>query len=343
MRRILLISLAFVVVAVGAAALAGAYVWRALERPYAGFEGELLFDYAEGTPTRALARQLQDAGVIESEYWFLAARALRPGVTLQAGEYQFTEPASVWDVYRKLADGRVYLRPLTVPEGLTRFEVAALVAGAGYGTVDEVTALTADPTPVKDLFPQAKTLEGCLLPETYFFARSASAASVIGAMVDGFRKAFEKAGQGKSTPLDPYQVLIMASLVEKETGVPTERPLVSSVYHNRLRDHMLLQCDPTIIYGLVLEDRYKGVLYEPEIRDPHPYNTYVHAGLPPGPIANPGKASLEAAFHPAESSFLYFVAEKRGAPQHVFSKNLAAHNKAVAQYRKTRAQEARSR
>jgi len=336
MRRFLWIFGGLAVVAVLVLAAAGALTLSALEEPYSGFEGELLFDYPEGTTTRELAVQLEGAGVIRSQYLFLVARALRPEAKLQAGEYRFVGSASVWEVYQKLAEGRVHLRPLTIREGLTRFETAEVIANAGYGSLEEALALTADPQPIRDLFPEAKSLEGVLFPETYLFPRNTDAGDVVDAMVAGFRKAFEAASKGKTTPLAPYEVVTMASLVEKETGVPSERGLVSSVFHNRLQRGMLLQCDPTIIYGMILEGRYNGRLLQPDIRNPHPYNTYVHPGLPPGPIANPGHGALEAAFKPAESDYLYFVAEVYGEPQHVFSKNLKAHNRAVAAYRKTR-------
>ena len=215
MRRYLLILLGLMAFAGIGAAIAFGLLLKALERPYAGFEGELLFDYAEGTPTRQLAEQLEQAGVVESQYLFLAARVLRADAVLQAGEYQFRGPASVWDVYQKLAEGRVYLRALTIPEGLTRFEVAALVAEAGYGSLEEALALTANPAPISDLFPGAQTLEGCLLPETYFFPRGATAATVVSAMTAGFRKAFEQAAANKTTTLEPYEALIMASLIER--------------------------------------------------------------------------------------------------------------------------------
>ncbi len=336
MRRFLWIFGGLAVAVVLVLATAGALTLSALEEPYSAFDEEVLFEYPEGTATRELAAQLESAGVIRSQYLFLAARALRPEANLQAGEYRFAGNASVWEVYQKFVEGRVHLRPITIPEGLTRFETAELIADAGYGTREEVLKLTADPALIRDLFPEAKSLEGVLFPETYLFPRNTSAQDVIEAMVAGFRKAFEAASKGKTTPLEPYEVVTMASLVEKETGVPSERGLVSSVYHNRLRRGMLMQCDPTIIYGMILEGRYKGRLFERDIRNPHPYNTYVHPGLPPGPIANPGRKSLEAAFAPEESDYLYFVAEIYGQPQHVFSKNLKAHNRAVAAYRKTR-------
>jgi UPF0755 protein len=336
MRCLGLILLAILIVGLAIAGAGGAYLMMALDEPHPLPSDDVVFDYPAGSSTRTLAAELEDAGVIRSQYLFLAARAMRPDAKLQAGEYQFKGAPSIWDVYEKLAGGRVYLRPITIPEGLTRFETAELIAKAGYGTPEETLALTADPKPILDLFPQAKSLEGVLFPETYSFPRDATAADVVKAMVAGFRKAYDEASQGKTTPLAPYDVVTMASLVEKETGVPDERPLVSSVYHNRLRIGMLMQCDPTIIYGLILDGRYKGTLLEPDIRDPHEYNTYVHPGLPPGPIANPGKGALKAAFQPAETKLLYFVAEVYGQPQHVFSTSLTEHNRAVKAYRKTR-------
>lgn len=336
MRCFFYVLLGFLLAAFLVAVAAGAFVLSALEEPFGRGAEETLFDYPEGTSTQELAAELEDAGLVRSKYLFLAARALRPHANLQAGEYLFTGSASVWDIYQKFADGRVYLRPITIPEGLTRFETAELIAEAGHGTLEEVLALTADPKPILDLFPQAKTLEGVLFPETYLFPRNTRAADVIEAMVAGFRKAYAETAPGKTTPLEAYDVVTMASLIEKETAVPGERPLVSSVYHNRLRIGMRMQCDPTIIYGLILDNRYDGKLLEQHIRDPHEYNTYVHAGLPPGPIANPGKGALAAAFRPAETKLLYFVAEVYGQPQHVFSKNLSDHNRAVAAYRKTR-------
>ncbi|MCB1019581.1 MAG: endolytic transglycosylase MltG [Acidobacteria bacterium] len=332
MKRILLVAAALFVVA-----LLGVAAWavNGMAPPDAQFAAPVVVDIPRGASSRDMAALLEEPGVIRSATHFMLARAWRSKDVLQAGEYEFTRPVSVWDAFDKLASGAVLLHTVTVPEGLTRFEIAKLVQEAGFGSADAFLTLTADPGPIRDLFPAAQSLEGCLYPETYSFPRNTEPKTVLDAMLRGFRNAFEQAKQGSDSKLAPYEALTMASLIEKETGVDDERPLVSSVYYNRIRIGMLLQCDPTIIYGLLLEDRYRGKIYESDIRDPHDYNTYVHAGLPPGPIANPGLASLKAAFHPADTNYLYFVAESAGKPGHIFSKNLQAHNQAVAQYRRT--------
>ena len=319
------------VLAVGA----GAWLVQGLAAPAGEFEAPVVLEIPRGASSREMARLLEERGVIRSETHFMLARAWRSQEVLQAGEYEFTQPATVWEAYDKLVAGEVVLYPLTVPEGLTRFEVSDVVALAGFGSKERFLELTADPTAIKDLFPDANSLEGCLYPETYNFPRSTPPDKVLEAMLRAFRSAFETARKDSPSTLNPYEALTLASLVEKETGVDEERPLVSSVFHNRLRLGMLLQCDPTIIYGLLVEGRYRGALYEAELRDPTPYNTYIHPGLPPGPIANPGLDSIEAAHRPADSNYLFFVVEAAGKSTHVFSENLAAHNQAVAQYRET--------
>ena len=319
----------------GCALLAAYWVASGLAAPSGQFSRPVVLEIPRGASSQEMARLLEENGVIRSARHFMLARAWRSDEVLQAGEYQFRQPVSVSDAYDKLVKGEVVLHAVTVPEGLTRYEIAKVVAEAGFAAEDEFLALTADPTPIQDLFPRAKSLEGCLFPETYNFPRSTGPDEVLQAMLRAFRGAFEQAARGSESALEPYEALTMASLIEKETGVVEERRLVSSVYYNRIRLGMLLQCDPTIIYGLLVEDRYRGKIYESDIRDPHPYNTYVHPGLPPGPIANPGLASLRAAFHPAKSDYLYFVAEAAGKPSHVFSKSLTAHNRAVSEYRRT--------
>jgi len=306
-----------------------------LKTPFRAFDEPLFLDIERGVPTAELAERLEKAGVIRSKHLFLAIRAVRRQVILMAGEYRFSEEATPWQVFDTFAKGRVFLRRLTIPEGLTRFETAELIAKSGYDPDGKFLALTEDPSPVRDLFPQAKTLEGFLFPETYSLPREADAEVLRDAMLAAFRKNFAEAGKGKTTPLEPFAVATLASMIEKETGVGGERDQVSAVFHNRLKRRMLMQCDPTIVYGLILEGRYRGKIYESDLPDPHPYNTYVHAGLPPGPIASPGRASLEAAFRPAESAYLYFVAASATGRGHVFSKTLTEHNKAVAAYRRS--------
>ncbi len=330
-RRIAIVVFVLVLLA----SIAGGVLAVHLKTPFRAFSEPVFVDIERGVPTLDLAERLERAGVIRSKHLFLAIRAFRREVVLMAGEYRFSEEATPWQVFDTLAKGRVFLRKLTIPEGLTRFETAELVAKSGYDPDGRFLALSEDPAPIKDLFPQAKTLEGFLFPETYSLPREAAAEFLRDAMVAAYRKNFAEAARAKTTPLEPFEVAILAAMVEKETGVGGERDQVSGVFHNRIKRRMLMQCDPTVIYGLILEGRYRGRLYEDDLPDPHPYNTYVHAGLPPGPIANPGRASLDAAFRPAESPYLYFVAASASGPGHVFSKTLAEHNRAVAAYRRS--------
>jgi UPF0755 protein len=276
---------------------------------------------------------LEELGIVRSRWLFLAARVLKPGAVLMAGEYRFAGPDTPAGILGRFVKGDVFLRPLTIPEGLTRFEVSSLVAAAGYAGEQEFLQLTADAAPMHDLFPEAASLEGFLFPETYYLAKTATGEQILAAMLANFRQAFAAASEGVKTGLSPYETLTLASLIEKESGVPSERPLISAVFHNRLQRGMLLQCDPTIIYGLILEDRYRGTILLRDLKDPHPYNTYVHGGLPPSPIANPGAESLRAAFAPADSDYIFFVAKPGGSGDHSFSATLREHNQAVARLR----------
>lgn len=333
MFRFIRRALAFLLVA---AAVAGAYLYSEINSPYGDFTEPVFFEYERGASGAETAATLEQLGVVRSRWLFVAARALNPGAVLLAGEYRFSAPDSPAEILSRFARGDVFLRPLTIPEGLTRFEVSSLVAAAGYADEDEFLRLTADPAPMHDLFPEATSLEGFLFPETYRLAKTATGEQILAAMLANFRQAFAAASEGVETDLSPYQTLTLASLIEKESGIPSERPLISAVFHNRLQRGMLLQCDPTIIYGLILEDRYRGTILLGDLKDPHPYNTYVHGGLPPGPIANPGAESLRAALAPADSQYIFFVANPGGGGDHSFSSTLTEHNQAVARLRAAR-------
>lgn len=303
--------------------------------PHHGFGEPATVIFEPGTSSRAMAAELESLGVIPSRWGFLALRGLRPRAKLKAGEYQFEQPVSAWRAFDKIAAGKVLFHAVTVPEGFNRFEVADAVAKTGLVSRDEFLKATENPARVAERFPEAETLEGFLFPETYYLTRPVTAEKVIGMMVTRFETVFAEVTAGATTDLQPYEIVKLASLVEKETSLPDEHGLVSSVFHNRLRHHMLLQCDPTVIYGLILRRRYRGDLSVSDLQDRHGYNTYVHAGLPPGPIANAGRGALEAAAKPAASDYLYFVAQSEGSEGHVFSKSLDDHNRAVAAYRKS--------
>lgn len=298
------------------------------------FPEPVIVEIVRGASSRQIAETLESRGVIESKWAFLWERIWNREVALMAGEYGFHRPLKASDAFEMLASGRVRLYPITIPEGLNRFEIAELVTKSGLVSGEEFLALTADPTPVKDLLAEAETLEGCLFPETYSLAKTSTAKDLVEAMITQFRRVLEAAHPQQTAKIELWQGVILASMIEKETGSQAERGLVSSVFHNRMRLGMLMQCDPTIIYGLVLEDRYRGRIYRADLSDPHPYNTYVHSGLPPGPIANPGRESIQAAFLPSESDYLYFVAKPGQQMGHVFSKNLRSHNRAVRQLRR---------
>ena len=304
--------------------------------PFHGFEEPVTIQIERGATSREIAEALEEAGVIRSRWLFLAVRGLRPRTVLMTGEYRFLRPLTVWQVFDKISRGQVEYHRLTIPEGLTKFEIADLVAGAGLSTREEFLAEAEQAHQIQGRFREAANLEGFLFPDTYYFTRDITAREFVQMMIDQFYRVFQDAALGNSVPLTPYEIVTLASLIEKETGIGGERPLVSSVFHNRLRENILLQCDPTVVYGLILENRFRGRIYRSDLQDKHPYNTYVHAGLPPGPIANPGRASLEAAVKPAESGYFFFVAEPLGTGKHVFSKTLQAHNRAVVEYRQGR-------
>jgi UPF0755 protein len=252
---------------------------------------------------------------------------------LKAGEYDFDQPASTLAVLRKLVRGDVSFEILTVPEGSNRFEIADLVAEHGFSTREEFLAATEDPQAVAALDPNATDLEGYLFPDSYRFPRHARPADIVRAMVRRFREIYTGLQSGE-TSRSTHEIVTIASLVETETWLDQERSVIAGVFYNRLRRGMALQADPTVSYAMLLAEGYSGQIRLSDLSFSSPYNTYVNKGLPAGPIANPGKASLEAAIRPADTEYLYFVASVAGG--HVFSRTLAEHNRAVEQYRNDR-------
>jgi UPF0755 protein len=306
--------------------------------PFKGYEGDEQFvDIPQGSGPTSIGRRLADAGVIRDTlgYRFEILRS-GAGRRLQAGEYRFDRPMTVSEVVAKIARGDVYLIPITFREGLTIREMAQTFESKGLGPAAEFSALAADAQPIRILDPAAKDLEGYLFPDTYAMTRHTTAAQLIPRMVAGFEKALtpeiRSAADGRG--LSVRQLVTLASIVEKETGKPEERPLVAAVYSNRLKIGMALQCDPTVIYALQRANKYDGNLTRENMQIDSPYNTYRYPGLPPGPIANPGRASLEAAARPADVPYLYFVA--RGDGSHAFASTLEEHNRNVDQYQRHR-------
>ena len=252
---------------------------------------------------------------------------------IRAGEYELTSDLSPWKVLVHLRKGRVVLHKVTIPEGLRSEEVADIVSEKFSISRERFAELLKDPEWIRTLGLNAPSLEGYLLPETYSFPKNMTEEQILGKMVQEMLDFFddEKRKRAETLGMNVHQVLTLASIIEKEMAVESEAPLISSVYHNRLRKKMLLQSDPTVIYGI--ED-FDGDIRWKDLKQDSPYNTYVRPGLPPTPIANPGKVAIEAALYPEESNYLYFVS--RNDKTHLFSKNLSDHNRAVNQYQRRR-------
>jgi UPF0755 protein len=339
MRRLLWIAGVLLV----GLALVGGWVWASLYLPYQGFaEPGVYVDVPHGASRRTIAGLLASQGVVRNRWVFEALTRRRALRTLQAGEYFFDHPATAFDVFDAIAGGRVFVRELVIPEGDSMFDIADLVAREGFTSRDGFLAAARDPKAIRDIAPNAVSLEGFLFPATYGFPRHPTGQEMVEAMVKRFRQEWAAISTQPSDPLEQSleQTLTLASLVERETPKPDERPLVAGVFANRLRQGVPLQCDPTVVYALELAGQYSGTLEASEIPFDSPYNTYRHKGLPPGPIANPGEASLRAAMSPEKTDYLYFVADTEGG--HFFSKTLAEHNRNVAKYRLRLAAERRN-
>ncbi len=312
-------------------ALGSGAAYFSLSRPYQSFQKPVILDFPRGTSTAAMAEDLAEAGVIRYRWQFLAARALYPHARLQAGEYQFVEPASVLKIYSRIARGDVFFYELAVPEGSNIFDIAASLDRFDFLKGADFLRAARDPAMIHDLAPRAPTLEGYLFPSTYRITRRTTVQQICQMMTDLFRKHWREFSKPDS--IDVNELVTLASLVEKETAVAAERPLVAAVFENRLRRGMALDCDPTTIYASMLDQRYQGAIYRSDLASPNQYNTYRHAGLPPGPIANPGLGALLAAMQPAQTDLLYFVAKADGSGSHQFSNTIDEHNRAVQQYR----------
>jgi UPF0755 protein len=282
-----------------------------------------------GSSAKTIAKRLREESVIRSWPAFLLLHYYRVQ-PLQAGEYLFDGPANAIEVYRRLAKGDVYVRVVVVPEGYNLFDIAQAVEAAGLGSrQDFIRVARSERRLIADLAPKAQSLEGYLFPDTYKFSRTQSLNDVVGAMVRRFRQ--EARALGLSNDIN--RVVTLASIVEKETSVAEERPLVASVYYNRLARKMGLYADPTVVYAALLDGRYRGTIYQSDLQYKSPYNTYRYSGLPPGPIANPGRAALQATMHPASSDYLFFVSDANGG--HRFARTAREHNRNVALYRQT--------
>ncbi|MGD1023262.1 MAG: endolytic transglycosylase MltG [Candidatus Sulfotelmatobacter sp.] len=348
---------------IAALASAGWFAW-ALLTPIAP-SGQIFVMLRPGYSTRRIAAELKTNGIIRSEDAFILWHYLRRRRSLKAGEYLFEKPANMIDIQKRLRRGDVYFHTVVVPEGFTMFDIARAIEAAGLGPAEDFLKVAqSDTALIADLDPGAQSLEGYLFPDTYQFSRMMSMQEMAAAMVKQFRQVAGQIGMietppdakpaGKpqvlanspqgtvasaylipspnESPVELEHSVTMASIIEKETAVAEERPLVASVYYNRLAKKIALDADPSIIYAELLAGTYAGALHHDDMRFNSPYNTYTHAGLPPGPIANPGKSALEAAMHPAQSDYYYFVADAAG--HHRFARTIEEHNKNVAAYRR---------
>jgi UPF0755 protein len=316
------------------AAVGGWWLHRRLTTPYRGFiDAEQFVDLPTGTGVAAIGARLAEAGVVADPFTFrLAAKVSGAERRLQAGEYRFAEAAAPLEIVDRLARGDVFRRSVTFREGLNIQEMAALFEASGLGPADGFARAASAVTAAHGFDPGARTLEGYLFPDTYALPRRVEAGQLVDQMVAGFVRAFDQRLRDDAARrgLTVREAVTLASLVEKETADPAERPLVSAVYHNRLRRGMPLQCDPTVIYALMLAGRWTGNLRRVDLQLDSPYNTYRYPGLPPGPIASPGRASLEAAVAPADVPYLYFVSRNDGT--HAFASTLAEHNRNVERW-----------
>jgi UPF0755 protein len=331
MKRTLLILVILAVL--GGGALAG-MAWTRLQTPYKGYPGaEQFVEIPAGAGASVIRERLVGAGIVQDGLTLrLALRWTGASRDLQAGEYRFDRPMTAVEVVNKIARGDVYGQRITFPEGLTLREMAALYESRQLGTSREFIDAARNVALIQDLDPVATDLEGYLFPDTYTVGRTAVASQLVESMVAGFRAAYPAGAPqpADQPPLTTRQIVTLASLIEKETGKPDERPIVSAVYRNRLKIGMGMQADPTVVYALQRAGRYDGNIRKEDLAINSPYNTYRYPGLPPGPIASPGKASLEAAVQPADVDYLFFVSRNDGS--HVFARTLTEHNRNVQEF-----------
>jgi UPF0755 protein len=338
-KKLLALILALLLLGV---AIAMAWLSR---RPYRRYTGSVLVTIPAGAGARSAAETLDSHGVLRYRLPFLAIYILgrRHRRTLNAGEYLFDRPISARDVYWKLVRGDIYYHLVVIPEGSDRFDMARILHDKLALDPENFLRATEDTAMIADLDPTALTLEGYLFPDSYRFPASTTAAGAVQTMVGRFRRVLSSHFLQDLNGQNLHQVVTLASLVEKETPDPAERPEIAGVFERRLQLGMLLDCDPTVIYAARLESGpgsviapVPGPLTVSQLNSASPYNTYRHPGLPPGPICSPGAASIEAALHPASGDTLYFVSNLHGG--HVFSRTLEEHNRNVARYRRQAAE-----
>jgi UPF0755 protein len=299
-------------------------------QPIPTYSEEKFVEIPKGASTMRIGELLEGAGLLRSPLQAWLWRAAHPKAKLQAGEYLFRKETTLDQVLGKIARGDVYFGQLTIPEGSSLYDIARILDAEKLLSGAEFIAAAKDPSLIRDLDSQAPTLEGYLFPSTYRLPRKLTAQGLCLRLTKQFRETW----LSLKTTRSPHEIVTLASLVEKESAAPEERPRIAGLFSNRLKKGMKLECDPTVIYAALVENRYRGTIYKSDLANQSPYNTYQHTGLPPGPIANPGLESLKAALNPAATEDIFFVAQPGSTGHHVFSKSLADHNRAVEAYRR---------
>jgi UPF0755 protein len=341
MRRVVSILAAVAVLAASGVAW---HFHASLGTAYRGYEAaEVYVEIPPGSGTAGIGRRLIDAGVVRDALtWRLALLESGAARTLKAGEYRFAGAITPREVVSMLARGEIVVHSITFREGLSIREMARHFEQRGFGTSRDFETAAKDASLVADWDAGAPDLEGYLFPETYALTRRTDAAALVRQMVARFDRVFPAQARAAATASgrSVREIVTLASLVEKETARDDERALVAAVYRNRLKIGMGLQCDPTVIYALQKAGRYDGNLTRENMQIDSPYNTYRYAGLPPGPIASPGRASIEAALNPAEAGYLYFVSRNDGS--HVFSNTYEEHARRVRDFQGRPSREGRA-
>lgn len=328
------IALCVAAILIGIALLSAAVLTQEYRRyiatPAADHGEEVLFTIAKGSGFSKIARDLFAARLIQKPFAFkIYGRLQKAETRIHAGEYLLSPQMTPQGILDALVSGRVKAYRMTIPEGLRITEIAVRAENTGLVSAQAFLDAAMDPELARRLCIKGKTLEGYLFPETYFFTRPVSAQDMVRTMVDRFRQTLTQKDRDRASAMgfSIHEIVTLASIIEKETGASHERPKIAAVFHNRLKRKMRLETDPTVIYGI---SDFDGNITRRHLRTPTPYNTYVISGLPPGPIASPGRAALTAALWPANTEDLFFVSKKDGT--HHFSTTLREHNRAVRKY-----------
>lgn len=330
MKKLFAAILLTALVSIAAAGVVVHDLIRYAQTPVGSIQEPVIFEIHRGESFDSVSRKLEEKNLMGSRLkWTIVARYTGHDETIRFGEYRITPDMTPMDILNRFSRGDVVLHKVTLPEGFTMRQIAARLEAVGLCGRDAFISLATDPQFAKSLQIQGETLEGYLFPDTYFFEKNPSEKDVIQAMVERFHTTFTRKWKDRAAELGftVHEIVTLASIIEKETGLDTERPTVSSVFHNRLKRNMRLDSDPTVIYGI---DDFDGRIRTRHLRESTPYNTYVQKGLPPGPIANPGFGSLHAALYPEDTDYLFFVAKSER--EHHFSETYEEHRRAVRKY-----------